>query len=333
MWRSRLSRTWDWLRSRKLVGEDEHHFFYTEFISADKPERRYVEYKDHNITHSSDRMAIEWWSWLHNRRDDTPSREELAMSEAKQQRLAEKVAILEAEDEKQRLRQFAGGQVAQTAQAAEEEVRARRRKKAMMRLTNAASPGGADAIETREAGKMSGEDAAVNPEETPSVRVKRIYARGMRITDIWRLTCLLECALRPARLLLCRARERVFNLARGNPLQGEDRGRSLNSSTCFVSVRTMRDCTHAYIFDRTSLQALRLSNSRCPSIPSGKSARNIQLWAIRTRLNSLIWIAFAAFATLSAFLSFLTFLLAFLVVLFLLPNQAIQNSDNVPDVS
>ncbi|CDF33244.1 conserved hypothetical protein [Chondrus crispus] len=169
MWRTRLSRTWDWLRSRKLVGEDEHHFFYTEFIASDKPERRYVEYKDQNITHSSDRMAIEWWSWLHNRRDETPTCEELAMSEANQQRLAQKVAILEAEDEKQRLRQFAGGQ---PLQAAEEEARARRRKEAMMRLTNAASPSDAAVASGMSQGgaavKASGEGGAMNPEENPT---------------------------------------------------------------------------------------------------------------------------------------------------------------------
>lgn len=112
--------------------------FYTEFIAKDKPERRYVEYKDQNITHSSDRMPIEWWSWLHNRREDIPTANELALSARKQESLAARVAVLEAEDEKQRLRQFAGG--AKTAKATDEEVSARRRKKALLGLVNAASP-------------------------------------------------------------------------------------------------------------------------------------------------------------------------------------------------
>lgn len=171
MWRTRLSRTWDWIRSRKLVGEDEHHLFYTEFIAKDKPERRYVEYKDQNLTHSSDRMPIEWWSWLHNRRDDTPTSEELAMSEMKQQHLAQKVAILEAEDEKQRLRQFAGG--SGMNKSSEEEVMARRRKKAMMRLTNAASPAESTSkesgiVQTGDKAKGYGDDGQVlNPGQDP----------------------------------------------------------------------------------------------------------------------------------------------------------------------
>lgn len=179
MWRSRLSKTWDWIRSRKLVGEDEHHFYYTEFIARDKPERRYVEYKDQNITHSSDRMPVEWWSWLHNRRDATPTIEEIAMSAAQQVSLAQKVAILEAEDEKQRLRQFAGG--SPKSKATEEEVRARRRKKAMLRLTNAASTDYAShessIVLTQDKSKGYGEDEKpLNPEEDPKVRYKSASA-------------------------------------------------------------------------------------------------------------------------------------------------------------
>lgn len=174
MWRTRLSRTWDWIRSRKLVGEDEHHFYYTEFIARDKPERRYVEYKDQNITHSSDRMPIEWWSWLHNSREDIPTVEEISLSAAQQESLAQKVAILEAEDEKQRLRQFAGG--SPIPKAAEEEARARRRKKAMLRLTNAASPENAYAessILSSDKSSSFGEDGKpLNPEEDPKVWYK-----------------------------------------------------------------------------------------------------------------------------------------------------------------
>eukprot|EP00177_Eucheuma_denticulatum_P000914 GFKZ01001657.1.p2 GENE.GFKZ01001657.1~~GFKZ01001657.1.p2 ORF type:complete len:196 (+),score=31.26 GFKZ01001657.1:680-1267(+) len=140
MWRARISRTWDWLRSRKLVGEDQHHLYYTEFIEKGKPERRYVEYKDNDITNASDRMHVEWWSWLHNRRDTVPSPDEIALSEMKQQQLAQRVAILEAEDEKQRLRQFAGAGPNSTSRAKEEEGQARRRNKVMMRLAKAAAP-------------------------------------------------------------------------------------------------------------------------------------------------------------------------------------------------
>lgn len=174
MWRTRLSKTWDWIRSRQLVGEDQHHFFYTEFISKGKPERRYVEFKDQNITHSSDRMSIEWWSWLHNRRDYTPSIEEIAMSELQQQTLAERVAVLEAEDERQRLRQFAGSSPGGRAKSTEEEARARRRKKALLRLVDASSPvaqseEGEPARSFVPPASHGQEGRNLNPEENPTV--------------------------------------------------------------------------------------------------------------------------------------------------------------------
>lgn len=137
MWRSRSFRIWDWLRSRRLVGEDQHHFFYAEFVASDKPERRYVEYKDRDITNSSDRMTIEWWSWLHNRRDSVPSDEEIMISALKKETLAKRVAVLEAEDEKQRLRQFSGAPIPNVR---EEEAQARRRKKVLLNLSRAAGP-------------------------------------------------------------------------------------------------------------------------------------------------------------------------------------------------
>lgn len=174
MWRIRLSRAWDWLRSRRLVGEDEHHLYYTEFIEKGKPERRYVEYKDQNITHSSDRMPIEWWSWLHSRRDDTPSAEEIASSEARQARLAERVAILEAEDEKQRLRQFAGSVSGKEGSMTEDEMRAKRRNNVMMQLARAATPkeNGKEVVATTETEHISGilSDGNANTKEDPQVR-------------------------------------------------------------------------------------------------------------------------------------------------------------------
>ncbi|KAI0564991.1 NADH ubiquinone oxidoreductase subunit NDUFA12 [Gracilaria domingensis] len=140
MWRSRLTRALDWLKSRRLVGEDEHHLFYSEFIEKGKPERRYVEYKDSNILDSSDRMAVEWWAWLHNRRDTIPSIEEIQESELRKHVLAQRVAVIEMEDEKQRLRQFSGAPRTRSTSEAE----AKRRKKVMMRLSKAASPAATD---------------------------------------------------------------------------------------------------------------------------------------------------------------------------------------------
>lgn len=159
MWRSRLSKAWDWVCSRRLVGEDEHHLFYAEFVEKGKPEKRYVEYKDNDITQASDRLPIEWWSWLHNRRDDAPSTAEIIASIRARERLASRVAVLEAEDERQRLRQMSGmtsdsntepntlapqitgtQDVINAAKAAGEELAARRRRKALERLQGAAVP-------------------------------------------------------------------------------------------------------------------------------------------------------------------------------------------------
>lgn len=99
-----MARAMDWVRSRRLVGEDEHHLFFSEFLGTGKPERRYVEYKDSDLTHSSDRMDVEWWAWLHNRRPTTPTAHELAQAARARAALADRVAIIQAEDERQRLR-------------------------------------------------------------------------------------------------------------------------------------------------------------------------------------------------------------------------------------
>lgn len=184
MWRARLSKTWDWLRSRRLVGEDEHHLFFSEFVESGKPERRYVEYKDRNITHSSDRMPIEWWSWLHNRRDVVPTTLELAASETARHRLAERVAVLEAEDERERLRQMSGLSQAAgggTGEAAvQEEVQAKRRRKVLLRLHNAATsavPNGGGGVSPDGQKGQTGSTEAVDdfePESwTPSSSSKR----------------------------------------------------------------------------------------------------------------------------------------------------------------
>lgn len=179
MWRSRLSRTIDWLWSRRLIGEDENHRFYAEFLEKGKPEKRYVEYKDQNITHSTDRMPIEWWSWLHNRRDTAPTPEELVASEQRQRHLAQKVAILEAEDEKQRLRQFSSPK-SETM----EEKKTRRQTEVRKQLTQAAAmpstarpSGGLDIVPSVIPSRSmdQGNDKR-NEEEEPQVRELIFYS-------------------------------------------------------------------------------------------------------------------------------------------------------------
>lgn len=170
MWRTRLSKVWDWLKSRRLVGEDDHHLYYSEFIQQNKPDRRYVEYKDKNILHSSDRMSVEWWAWLHNRRDTIPTDLEIKKADEKRRLLAMRVAALEAEDEKQRLRQFSGAPMSPLRSEAE----ARRRKKAMMRLSQAASPSANEDSGVEISAQVSiragvGETETRNTEEEPQV--------------------------------------------------------------------------------------------------------------------------------------------------------------------
>lgn len=94
----------DWLRSRRQVGEDAYHRYYAEFIAKGMPERRYVEYKDGNHVHVSDRMDTEWWSWLHNRRNLPPTEEELTTKQKQQHILAQRVQAIEMEEERRRLR-------------------------------------------------------------------------------------------------------------------------------------------------------------------------------------------------------------------------------------
>lgn len=108
MWRTRLTQAVNWLRSRRLVGEDGRHEFYSEYIGSGVPEKRYVEFKDREICDSSSGMPTEWWAWLHNRRDDPPTVAEIDASRARAEKLAQRVRALEAEDARQRLRQFAG---------------------------------------------------------------------------------------------------------------------------------------------------------------------------------------------------------------------------------
>lgn len=168
MWRARLSRTVDWLLSRRLMGEDAHHWFYTEFVARGAPERRYVLYKDRDHTHSSDRMAVEWWAWLHGRRDAVPGAEELARARGREKGLAERVKVLEAEDEKMRLRQFAGGA------GVGESTRTRKNKLleiAMQRVSGAVPSGTAEKAGDR--GEVvvkdqEGSGSELNPREEPS---------------------------------------------------------------------------------------------------------------------------------------------------------------------
>lgn len=106
MWRSRLSTLWDRAVGRRLVGKDSHgnNFFLQSSSEAGKAARRIVEHPDGSPDSAS--MDIEWWSWLHGRREehDTPLPAELKRAAKAREDLAERVAVINAEDAKNRLR-------------------------------------------------------------------------------------------------------------------------------------------------------------------------------------------------------------------------------------
>jgi NADH:ubiquinone oxidoreductase subunit len=102
MWRARLASACDWLVARSLAGTDSWgNKYYTQAVKG-RADRRYVEFRDGSP--SPETMPVQWWAWLHGRRDAPPSPAELARAEADQEALAARVAVLCAEDAKERLR-------------------------------------------------------------------------------------------------------------------------------------------------------------------------------------------------------------------------------------
>eukprot|EP00871_Galdieria_phlegrea_P000315 jgi/Galph1/1284/GphlegSOOS_G5989.1 len=102
-----LYRVVDYVLSRKEVGIDRQgNVYFEETKQVGTAKKRFVKYRDESTpdVHS---VPVEWWSWLHYMRDTPPTEEEIASHEAYRARVAEKVAKIEAEDNKQRLRQFA----------------------------------------------------------------------------------------------------------------------------------------------------------------------------------------------------------------------------------
>lgn len=107
--RSSWRRIIDWCLSRKAVGTDkEGNVYFEETKQTGSVRKRFVKYTNDSVpdVHS---VPVEWWSWLHYMREDAPSEEEILKHEAHRATVAEKVAKLEAEDRKQRLKQFVSG--------------------------------------------------------------------------------------------------------------------------------------------------------------------------------------------------------------------------------
>lgn len=132
-WRGRVTRAVNWLRSRRKVGEDGRHTFYAEYMGRGEAEKRYVEYEDGDICDSSNDMHTEWWAWLHNRRNQPPTPDEISNARARANALQRRVKILEEEDARQRLRQFASQP---NTDAKSEGVRRERAKERLLRSAN-----------------------------------------------------------------------------------------------------------------------------------------------------------------------------------------------------
>jgi NADH:ubiquinone oxidoreductase subunit len=113
----RLSSLWDRAIGRRMVGKDSHgnQFFLQASSEAGKPARRIVEHP--NGTPDSASMDIEWWSWLHGRREELDTPREV---------LAERVAVINAEDAKNRLRGLSSSKLESTP--------AQRKRAALMQL-------------------------------------------------------------------------------------------------------------------------------------------------------------------------------------------------------
>jgi NADH:ubiquinone oxidoreductase subunit len=107
--RSSWRRILDWCLSRKAVGRDKQgNVYFEETRQTGSVRKRFVKYTDESSpdVHS---VPVEWWSWLHYMREEAPSDEEISRHEAHRAKVAEKVAKIEAEDHKQRLKQFVSG--------------------------------------------------------------------------------------------------------------------------------------------------------------------------------------------------------------------------------
>lgn len=132
MWRSQLSSLYNRAVGRRLVGRDTHGniFFLQSSTEPGKAARRVVEHPDGAPDSSS--MDIEWWAWLHGRREeeDVPLPAELQRAAKARDDLAERVAVINAEDEKDRLRGLG------SAGTKRESTPAERKRAALMQLAS-----------------------------------------------------------------------------------------------------------------------------------------------------------------------------------------------------
>ncbi|KAL8264292.1 hypothetical protein R6Q59_022422 [Mikania micrantha] len=104
-----MSRIWSRLsamfRNRTFIGADKagnQYYVRTEQIDGIMKEKRWVEFKGEVDSTS---IPVEWISWLNGQRKIAPSPEEMAILEARRQRVKENVALLKKEEEERKARE------------------------------------------------------------------------------------------------------------------------------------------------------------------------------------------------------------------------------------
>ncbi|KAK9074218.1 hypothetical protein SSX86_006815 [Deinandra increscens subsp. villosa] len=104
-----MSKIWSRLsavfRNRTFIGADKagnQYYIRTEQIDGIMKEKRWVEFKGEVDSTS---IPVEWICWLNGQRKLAPTPEEMAILEARRQRVKENVALLKKEEEERKSRE------------------------------------------------------------------------------------------------------------------------------------------------------------------------------------------------------------------------------------
>ncbi|XP_023764265.1 uncharacterized protein LOC111912756 isoform X2 [Lactuca sativa] len=112
-----MSRIWSKLtamvRNRTFIGADKagnQYYVRTEQIDGIMKEKRWVEFKAKGDDDPTS-IPVEWICWLNGQRKIAPTPEEMAMLEARRQRVKENVALLKKEEEERKAREGSGRKI------------------------------------------------------------------------------------------------------------------------------------------------------------------------------------------------------------------------------
>ncbi|XP_076897080.1 uncharacterized protein LOC143550290 isoform X1 [Bidens hawaiensis] len=110
-----MSKIWSRLsglfRNRTYIGADKagnQYYVRTEQIDGIMKEKRWVEFKGEVDSTS---IPVEWICWLNGQRKIAPTPEEMAILEARRQRVKENVALLKKEEEERKAREGTGRKI------------------------------------------------------------------------------------------------------------------------------------------------------------------------------------------------------------------------------